>query len=214
MTGSDTSYYALHDSIWENVSHLQGFRDVTIAFWQRRLELARKLVQIFALALDLPETYFDDITTHPGADGLYIHYPGTPDADKVTDFDVGIGSHTDIQCFTLLWQDMSGGLQVLSASGEWLNAHPIPGTIVVNIADFLSRLSNNRFKSTVHRVYNRQKTSRYSMPFFFGFNPDSTCAVVPTCVDDEHPPLYDPISCGKWHRTRLAMSRDPKVVMR
>lgn len=196
-TGSDTSYYALHDSIWENVSHLQGFRDVTITFWQHRLELARKLVQIFALALDLPETYFDDITTHPGADGLYIHYPGTPDADKVTDFDVGIGSHTGIQCFTLLWQDMSGGLQVLSASGEWLNAHPIPGTIVVNIADFLSRLSNNRFKSTVHRVYNRQEASRYSMPFFFGFNPDSTCAVVPTCVDEEHPPLYDPISCGK-----------------
>jgi isopenicillin N synthase-like dioxygenase len=68
---------------------------------------------------------------------------------------------------------------------------------VVNIGDFLQRLSNNRFKSTVHRVYNRQPTSRYSMPFFLGFNPDSVCKVVPSCIDEDHPALYGPISCGK-----------------
>ena len=102
---------------------------------------------------------------------------------------------------------MTGGLQVLSIDGQWLNAPPIEGTIVVNIADFLQRLSNDKFKSTVHRVYNRQPTSRYSMPFFFGFNPDSTCAVVPTCTDKDHPPKYEPISCGQWRETRLSMSR-------
>lgn len=194
---NDRSYCDIHDSIWEGVNHLEGFRDIMVTFWQRRLELARKLASIFALALNLPENYFDNVTTHPGADAVFLHYPGTPDSNEGKDIDVGIGSHTDIQCFTLLWQDMLGGLQVLSTTGEWLNAHPIQGTMVVNIADFLQRLSNNRFKSTVHRVYNRQSISRYSMPFFFGFNPDSDCAVVPTCVDEEHPPLYEPISCGK-----------------
>jgi isopenicillin N synthase-like dioxygenase len=160
------------------------------------------MIRIFALALGMPEDYFDTVTTNPGADGLYVHYPATP-ADKLeennddNDIDVGIGSHTDIQCVTLLWQDMSGGLQVLSASDEWLDARPIPGTLVVNIGDFLQRLSNNRFKSTVHRVYNRQPTSRYSMPFFLGFNPDSVCKVVPSCIDEDHPALYGPISCGK-----------------
>lgn len=49
------------------------------------------------------------------------------------------------------------------------------------------------------------------MPFFFGFNSDSTCSVVPTCVDQDHPPLYDPISCGLWRATRLALSRDDIV---
>ncbi|OGE48092.1 hypothetical protein PENARI_c032G11647 [Penicillium arizonense] len=191
--------YGGDDLKWEGTSHLPGFRETTIEFYQRRLALARKMVRIFALALDMPEDYFDGVTTHPGADGLYVHYPGTEDAleDSKTDVDVGIGSHTDIQCVTLLWQDMSGGLQVLSASDEWLDARPIAGTLVVNIGDFLQRLSNNRFKSTVHRVYNRQSTSRYSMPFFLGFNPDSVCQVVPSCVDEAHPALYEPIPCGK-----------------
>ncbi|KAE8359687.1 hypothetical protein BDV27DRAFT_168379 [Aspergillus caelatus] len=157
----------------------------------------RKLVRIFALALGEREDYFDGVTSHPGADALYIHYPGVPDVAAGSNIDVGIGSHTDIQCFTLLWQDNSGGLQVLSAQDEWLDARPIGGTLVVNIGDFLQRLSNNKFKSTVHRVYNRQPDSRYSMPFFFGFNPEAVCKVVPSCVDDEHPPLYEPISCGE-----------------
>ncbi|OOF91756.1 hypothetical protein ASPCADRAFT_56492 [Aspergillus carbonarius ITEM 5010] len=184
--------------LWAGTAHLPNFRETTIAFWQARLALARKMVRIFALALDLPETYFDDVVTHPGSDGLYVHYPATPEAERTeAGVDVGIGSHTDIQCFTLLWQDMSGGLQVLSSSDEWLDARPIPGTLVVNIGDFLQRLSNNRFRSTVHRVYNRQSTSRYSMPFFLGFNPESVCKVVPSCVDEGHPALYEPISCGQ-----------------
>ncbi|KOS41965.1 hypothetical protein ACN38_g7123 [Penicillium nordicum] len=203
-----------NDFAWETTSHLPGFHETTIEFYQRRLTLARKIIRIFALALGMPEDYFDAVTTNPGADGLYVHYPATP-ADAVEknnrDVDVGIGSHTDIQCVTLLWQDMSGGLQVLSASDEWLDARPIAGTLVVNIGDFLQRLSNNRFKSTVHRVYNRQPTSRYSMPFFLGFNPDSVCKVVPSCIDETHPALYEPISCGKWHRNRLELSHGKPI---
>jgi isopenicillin N synthase-like dioxygenase len=182
--------------LWDGTSHLPGFRETIIEFWQRRLTLARKLVSIFALALNLPEDYFTKMITHPGADAVHIHYPGVED-DGAEDVDVGIGSHTDIQCVTLLWQDMSGGLQVLSADDEWLDARPIPGTLVVNIGDFLSRLSNNTFKSTVHRVYNRQSASRYSMPFFLGFNPDAICEVVPSCIDENHPALFKPISCGE-----------------
>ncbi|KAG0155138.1 hypothetical protein PDIDSM_711 [Penicillium digitatum] len=194
------------DFAWDTTSHLPGFQETTVEFYQRRLTLARKMIRVFALALDMPEDYFDAVTTNPGADGLYVHYPATaPDAleKNNADVDVGIGSHTDIQCVTLLWQDMSGGLQVLSASDEWLDARPIAGTLVVNIGDFLQRLSNNRFKSTVHRVYNRQPTSRYSMPFFLGFNPDSVCRVVPSCIDEGHPALYGPISCGKASLTPI-----------
>ncbi|RGP62923.1 1-aminocyclopropane-1-carboxylate oxidase [Fusarium sporotrichioides] len=197
------------DYVWDGTSHLANFRPVLTEFYQKRLMLARKLIRLFALALELPEDYFDSIITTPGADAVHIHYPGT-DSDT-EDVDVGIGSHTDIQCVTLLWQDMSGGLQVLSADDEWLDARPIERTLVINIGDFLQRLSNNRFKSTVHRVYNRQKASRYAMPFFLGFNPDAVCEVVPTCTDDEHPPLYEPISCGKWRDSRLKLAESGKV---
>lgn len=90
--------------------------------------------------------------------------------------DVGLGSHTDLQCFTLLWQDMHGGLQVLNNEGEWVWATPIKDTFVVNIGDFLRRITNDQYKSTVHRAYNRglDNTDRISMPFFFG----ESCAKV------------------------------------
>jgi isopenicillin N synthase-like dioxygenase len=192
----DDLLFADNDRVWSNTSKVQDFKSTLIKFWQVRLQLARKMIRIFALALELPEDYFDAATTHPGADAVFIHYPGVQaqDPDKI---DVGLGAHTDIQCLTLLWQDMSGGLQVLSADGEWLDAAPIEGTLVVNIGDLLSRLSNNKFKSTVHRVYNRQKSSRYAMPFFLGFNPEAMCSVVPTCIDEDHPALYPPILSGQ-----------------
>lgn len=200
------------DWIWEKTRDLVGFESDTVAWWQGCLELSRCLVRLFALALDLDEDYFDHIVTHPGSDGLYICYPGTPEnLQNTRDEDgmrkklreAGIGSHTDMQCFTLLWQDDSGGLEVLKQqdgvvdSYEWIEAVPKHESLVVNIADFLQRLSNDRFRSTVHRVYNSQSAPRYSMPFFFGFNYDAECAVVPTCVDEAHPLKYEPISCGK-----------------
>ena len=198
LPGFDRSSPQGDDWIWDQTSHLEGFKEATVTWWRHCLALARGMVRLFALALDLPEEYFDGVTTYPGSDGLYIHYPGTESApEAAADVDVGIGAHTDMQCFTLLWQDMSGGLQVLSARDDWIEATPVEGTLVVNIADFLQRLSNDRFRSTVHQVYNRRAASRYSMPFFFGFNADAVCSVVPTCVDDEHPPRYKPISCGK-----------------
>jgi isopenicillin N synthase-like dioxygenase len=192
----DNPVLADSDTMWSRTTNIPDFKSTLVEFWQLRLQLARKMIRIFALALDLPENHFDAITTHPGADAVFIHYPGAP-KDKQDNVDAGIGAHTDIQCLTLLWQDMSGGLQVLSMDGEWLDAAPIEGTLVVNIGDLLSRLSNNRFKSTVHRVYNRQTASRYSMPFFLGFNPEAICEVVPTCIDEEHPALYPPISAGQ-----------------
>lgn len=216
------------DGIWDQTAHLAGFQAASLAWWRHCLRLSRGLVRLFALALDLSEDYFDAITTHPGSDGLYIRYPGTQTTAQAKkqrgqrgqqdSIDVGIGSHTDMQCFTLLWQDASGGLEVMlrrpggddgradEYEYEWVGAAPRAGTLVVNIADFLQRLSNDRFRSTVHRVYNRQAAPRFSMPFFFGFNYDAECAVVPTCIDAAHPARYAPISCGKWRDERMALA--------
>ncbi|KAK2800314.1 hypothetical protein FQN51_006222 [Onygenales sp. PD_10] len=182
---------------WEETRHLPGFQDAYINYWQACLTLSRRLIRIFALALDLPETYFDSIVTYPGADAVMNFYPAMHPADIPGCTDVGIGSHTDMQCFTLLWQDMVGGLQILNSKNEWIKATPIQDTMVVNIGDFLMRLSNDRFKSTVHRVYNHCTVDRISMPFFFGFNYNEECSVVPTCTDENNPPKYEPISCGE-----------------
>jgi isopenicillin N synthase-like dioxygenase len=189
--------------VWDGSDHLDGFKEGCITYWQECLKLARKLVRIFALCLDLPENYFDDLTVYPGADGVFNYYPAVPEGQESTKKDIGLGSHTDLQCFTLLWQDMNGGLQVLNNEGEWIMANPVENTFVVNIADYLQRLSNDKLKSTVHRVYNRATVDRYSMPFFYGFQFDQKCGVLPTCMGPDNPPKYEPISCGDWCQLRF-----------
>lgn len=187
------------DFVWESTAHLHNFQKDVVAYWQATLTLARQMIKVFAVCLDLPEEYFAPLTSYPGADGVFNFYPGlNPELVQGNGpIDVGIGAHTDLQCLTLLWQDQIGGLQVLNSRGEWIKARPIPGTFVVNIGDFLMRMSNGRLKSTVHRVYNRTTQDRLSMPFFFGFNFNETCSVLPTCTDENNPPKYEPISCGE-----------------
>ncbi|KAJ9148926.1 2OG-Fe(II) oxygenase superfamily protein [Pleurostoma richardsiae] len=188
--------------VWEGTSHMPTFKKDILAYWQECLKLARRLIKIFALALDLPEDYFDNVVTYPGSDGVLNYYPAnTKPADA--SIDVGLGAHTDLQSFTLLWQDSVGGLQVLQKDGQWVKVPPVPGTFVVNLGDFLQRLTNDRFKSTVHRVYNYAPVERYSMPFFFGFNFNEKCGVLPSCTDDKNPPKYEPISCGEWCQLRF-----------
>jgi isopenicillin N synthase-like dioxygenase len=98
----DNLVLADSDTMWSRTTNIPGFKSTLVEFWQLRLQLARKMICIFALALDLPEDYFDAITTHPGADAVFIHYPGTQ-KDKQDNADVGIGAHTDIQvCMPLL----------------------------------------------------------------------------------------------------------------
>lgn len=188
--------------VWDGTGHLPGFKRDVLAYWQGCLGLARRLIRVFALALDLPETYFDSIVTYPGADGVLNYYPGNEEGASAP-IDVGLGAHTDLQCFTLLWQDSVGGLQVLSKGGEWIKVPPVRGTFVVNIGDFLMRLSNDRFKSTVHRVFNHAPVDRYSMPIFFGFNFNEKCSVLPSCTSEDNPPKYEPITCGEWCQLRF-----------
>lgn len=225
------------DFVWNDTRHLPGFQDTCLVYWAECLKLARKLVRIFALALDLSEDYFDRVTTYPGADGVFNFYPAMTFKQAMASTDVGIGSHTDLQCFTLLWQDMIGGLQVLTKEGQWIKASPIEGTFVVNIGDYLMRLTNDRMKSTVHRVFNRSTVDRYvfpilvlhclldksalyaqylltiplhrySMPFFFGFNFNEKCGVLPSCVSEHNPARYEPVSCGDWCQLRFRQTDD------
>lgn len=189
----------------EGTSHLPNFKDECLRYWQECLKLARRMIRIFALALDLPETYFDDIVTFPGADGVFNYYPAN-DVPADASIDVGLGAHTDLQSFTLLLQDSVGGLQVLTNQGQWVKVPPMKDTFVVNIGDFLMRLSNDRFKSTVHRVFNKAPVDRYSMPFFFGFNFNEKCGVLPSCTSESNPAKYEPITCGE---VSLPVSRSP-----
>lgn len=194
---------------WDATSNLPELKTSIVTYWRACLKLARALVHSFALSLDLPETFFDAKFSHPDA-ALALNYyppmerPAVPSAEDA----VSIGSHTDFQLFTILWQDSAGGLQVLSRDGQWLNAPPVPGTFVVNFADYFQRITNDRYVSTVHRAQNYSGRERISMPFFFGFNRNESCSVLPSCVPEGEQPKYEEIGCDEWVTRRVeAMHR-------
>ncbi len=197
---------------WEATSKLANFKPAILAYWRSCLSLARALVRTFALSLSLPEDYFDSKITYPDAALALNYYPPIPTQDQSND-QVSIGSHTDFQLFTMLYQDSVGGLQVLNRSGQWINAAPIPGTLVVNIADFMQRITNDQYVSTVHRAQNISEKERVSMPFFFGFNLNESCGVLDSCVKEGETKKYEEISCYEWVRRRVGRMHDVKGIM-
>ncbi|KXJ91512.1 2OG-Fe(II) oxygenase [Microdochium bolleyi] len=206
----------MEDHQWAQTANLAGFKPALVAYWRVTLRLARALIRTFALALDLDEHFFDAKFSHPDANLLLNYYPplppAQPDSTQQCNEDgsqkeetVSIGAHTDFQVCTILYQDSVGGLQVLNRDGQWINARPIEGTFVVNIADYLQRITNDRWVSTVHRVQNWSGKERVSIPFFCGFNLNESCGVLDSCVRPGEEKKYDEISCVDWVRRRAAM---------
>ncbi|BGP15049.1 hypothetical protein JCM10213_002806 [Rhodosporidiobolus nylandii] len=188
---------------WPPAEDLPEFKPVVQRAWDEIMALGKRLFPIFALALDLPETYFDDKLTNPGSVMRLLHYP--PQFGPVDLAEIGIGAHTDYECFTLLCQkgDVQA-LQVLNSEGDWVQAPPKPGTIVLNLGDMLQRITNGVFKSTVHRAINRAGEDRMSMPFFFGLDYDAMVEVLPSCISAERPAMFEPIKAGEYVEKRLA----------
>ncbi|SPO03119.1 related to gibberellin 20-oxidase [Cephalotrichum gorgonifer] len=186
-------------SIWPSDSDVPGFRKTLYAYHTQLLRLARRLTRIFALALELPEDYFDPYVRRPEAGMRILRYPEQKHSE---DDQNGIGAHTDVECFTIVTQDDTGGLEVLGKSGSWIRAEPIPGSFVVNIADCFMRQTNDFFVSTIHRVINKNGRERYSAPFFFGFDRSKLLEPVPTCVSEEKPMVYPVMTGGEYYAWR------------
>lgn len=178
------------------------FRTKLHQYYNELKIFSRKLAQMVALALDLPEHFFDEYTQFPMAGVRCLHYPPQEQAD---DKDVGLGAHTDVTFFTLVQQDHVNALQVLNANGIWVSAPPMPCTYVVNVGDYLEYLSNGQFKSTVHRVINLSGVERYSIPFFFSADRKATIGVLPSCRKDGE--KYEPVNAGTYFQERLKLAR-------
>ena len=187
LTGGDGKYVDLDGSktgpssnLWPLEQDVPGFYDTIKDYYGRVLQLARHLFRLFALSLDLPEDHFDSMTTHPGGIGRLLKYPPRFRAEAKDD-QIGLGAHSDYECFTVLLCSETPGLEILRPDGHWHVAQPVKDAFIVNIADFLMRWTNDQYKSTVHRVVNRSDSVRYSVPIFFSINYDQMVEVSPSC---------------------------------
>ncbi|OTP71746.1 isopenicillin N synthase family dioxygenase [Caballeronia sordidicola] len=159
------------------------------------------LLRAVAVSLDIDEAFFTDKYTKRMQRTQMVYYP--PQAPKSDADQFGVAPHTDYGCITLLWQDNLGGLQVKElATDSWIDAPPIPGTLVVNVGDLLARWSNDRFRSTLHRVINSSGQERYSIATFY--DPTYGARVDPRDLGlSDTPPLYDPVAAGDYILGRI-----------
>jgi isopenicillin N synthase-like dioxygenase len=184
-------------------SQMPEFRASVYPFFEAGLECGKEMMRAFALSLDLPEEVFLQATNQPIARSSVIYYPPQPSDLGETQF--GVAPHTDYGCLTLLWQDSVGGLEVQTRQGEWVTAHPLEDTLVVNVGDLLSRWTNNAFQSTLHRVINRKNVERYSMAI--AWDPNFETLVDPAEVFPESESVhYEPVQCGDYVLSRFDAS--------
>lgn len=195
------AFMRMEDYPWSATDHsTPQLKTAITRYFVECLRVGRAMTKAFALSLDLDEDFFADKVCYPDAAYAFNYYPSLAPSSEG---DVSIGAHTDFQLFTVLHQqDGVPGLQVLSRGGQWLNAPPKEGTFVVNIADYMQRVTNGRYVSTVHRARNVSGRERLSMAFFWGFGRHESCGVVESCIGEEGP-LYEEVGCDEWVNRRV-----------
>ncbi|WP_435139518.1 isopenicillin N synthase family dioxygenase [Formosa sp. A9] len=186
------------------VDELPKFNTVGKQAYQMLEKTAKYVLRALALYLNLEETYFDQYIKNGNSILRPIHYPPITTEPKEA---VRAAAHGDINLITLLMGAQGRGLQVQNNDGEWIDAIAQPDELMINVGDMLSRHTNNKLKSTIHRVINPPKelwgTSRYSIPFFMHPVSDMKLNVLDHCIDDNNPKQFEDITAGAYLHERL-----------
>ena len=156
----------------------------------------------------MPLDYFDQHVHNGNSILRGIHYFPIENPEAIPSDAVRAGAHEDINLITLLIGASADGLEVLTRSNEWLPIKAHHTDIVVNVGDMLQRLTNNKLRSTTHRVVNPprelMKTSRFSVPFFLHPRSNMDLTSLESCIDAEHPKAYSDMTAGEYLDERLA----------
>lgn len=186
------------------VEELPDFNTVGKEAYKMLEKTAKYVLRALAIHLGLDETYFDNYIVNGNSILRPIHYPPITEAPKEA---VRAAAHGDINLITLLMGAQGKGLQVQNHKGEWIDAIAQPDELMINVGDMLSRHTNNKLKSTIHRVVNPPKelwgTSRYSIPFFMHPISDMKLNVLNACIDDDNPKQFEDITAGEFLNERL-----------
>jgi isopenicillin N synthase-like dioxygenase len=171
----------------------------------RNFEIAGKaLLQAIAIYLNLDEHYFDEFVHNGNSILRAIHYPPISNEPKSA---IRAEQHEDINLITLLVGASADGLQILTKQNEWVGVTSLPEQIVVNVGDMLQRLTNNKLRSTTHRVVNPPRelwgTSRYSIPFFLHPKGTMNLACLEGCIDEQNPKAFEDATAGEYLDERL-----------
>lgn len=201
LTDKEALSFCYADTIWP--SKPDDFRPAWEVYYQEMERLAARIMRVFALALKLPEDYFDRFIDQPISALRALNYPQQSGAIAEPG-QLRAGAHTDYGSLTILLPEPgSAGLEIFSPGGEWIGVPPIDDAFVINIGDLMARWTNDRWVSTLHRVANPKSPSqasnrRQSMAFFHQPNWFAEITCLENCVEPGGKPKYDPVLSGPY----------------
>lgn len=186
------------------VKEISGFDETLFSAYRYFEKSANSLLEAIAQYLNLPLDYFHPHIKNGNSILRCIHYPPIAQEPKSA---IRAEQHEDINLITLLVGASADGLQILTKQNEWVGVTSLPEQIVVNVGDMLQRLTNNKLRSTTHRVVNPPRehwhTSRFSMPFFMHPRSEMSLACLESCINTEHPKAYPDATAGEYLDERL-----------
>ena len=187
-----------------SVDDVEGFDKTFLEAYRAFEKSGNALLAAIALYLGLPEDYFKEKIQNGNSILRAIHYPPITVEPKSA---IRAEQHEDINLITLLVGASADGLQILTRQGDWVPVTSLPGQIVVNVGDMLQRLTNNKLRSTTHRVVNPSRelwhTSRFSIPFFLHPRSEVSLACLNECITGDNPKAYQDITAGAYLDERL-----------
>ncbi|WP_276499526.1 isopenicillin N synthase family dioxygenase [Pontibacter litorisediminis] len=193
----------------ENIfpAEVPAFKETTLEAYRKLEAAGKQVLRAIAVHLGLEEDYFDAKVTYGNSILRPIHYFPIENPDSVPADAVRAAEHGDINLITLLMGASADGLQVLRRDGQWIPITALPEQVVVNVGDMLARLTNNKLKSTIHRVVNPPRelmhTSRYSIPFFMHPRSEMDLTCLESCIDEQNPKAYPDATAGEYLNERL-----------
>jgi isopenicillin N synthase-like dioxygenase len=177
------------NNIWPE--EITGFEKTFKALFQALDDTGRIMLEALTHPLELPRTYFSEMTQYGSSILRLLHYPPIPEG--VDPNRIRAAAHEDINLITLLVSAQGAGLELLTREGEWIPVETDPENIIVDSGDMLARITNDIIPATTHRVVNPkgENKSRYSMPFFMHPNPDALLECIPSCrgAGEKYPPI-------------------------
>ncbi|OBZ97109.1 2OG-Fe(II) oxygenase [Pararhizobium polonicum] len=200
ITDPEALAFCYAPTIWPD--RPDGFVEAWKTYYASLEDLAARIMRLFAVALNLPETYFEGFIDAPISALRALNYPEQNVPPKPGQ--LRAGAHTDYGSLTILLpQEGSKGLEIITPDGQWTPVPPVPGAFVINIGDLMARWTNDRWVSTLHRVVNPSPQDggmarRQSLAFFHQPNWNAEINVLDACLGEGETVQYGPVLSGPY----------------
>ncbi|CAL9007171.1 unnamed protein product [Prunus brigantina] len=189
--------------------HNSEFSEILQEYGSKMTELSKKIVKIALMSLGdglVKKFYESEFQNCHGY--LRINNYSAPESLEDHEDEVeGLGMHTDMSCVTIVYQDEIGGLQVRSKEGKWMDISPCEGTLVVNIGDMFQAWSNEKLRSSEHRVILKQPVNRFSLAYFWCFEDEKVIFAPDDVVGEDNVRIYKPFICLDYLKFRESDER-------